>query len=109
MLETIVRTGLKPVKIAFLCSLGLEDPSLLHALPGRLCVPVVDFTARMTLPLIVTQESGTHSARFFWLLVMNILLQCKNLSSLTVTATDANRLKRLLETIGRNDPVPGSF
>ena len=46
----------------------------------------------------------THS---FLVLRVNALLKCKDPSSLTVMATDANRLKRLLETIGRNDPVPG--
>ena len=61
---------------------------------------MVDFIAGTTSPLLVTQESGTYPSRFL-VLGVNALLQCKDPSSLTVMATDANRLKRLLEMIGQ--------
>ncbi len=63
LLETIVRAGSKPVEIAFLLSsrLGDLDTSTTITCLGRLYV--VDFTAGITLPLIITQESGTRLAR----------------------------------------------
>ena len=59
----------------------------------------------MTSSLIVTRKVGLTPLVSWFLGKCTLTMQ--GARSLTVMATDANRLKRLLEPIGRNDPVPG--